>query len=396
MSGQHKSLVAFTVLWFLFGVGHRFCSGQSVETAQPRLSAYAQAYLEEGKGEMQRGSYLRAIRLFSAAIQNGADAYKLRGQAYLWTGDRDKALADITRYLSAQPSDPAAYLLRGDVAAANGHPAAALKDYRKAVKLAPSSAEAYVSRGLGYVALERYYSAVRDFETALRIDPRNLDALSNLGVVNMLANRPNEARECFNKALRLETNSRWQEILSAWLSRLPQETDAAPDPDIPPEDDFPDGEIAETEKDGTTDSTEENDSAKRALRSIGPPSCQGAGSTRHSHAAPGRKWTHLSGKWETTYMGARITMDLSHAGGNLSGIMNIRNAFGKNDTYHFEGTLGHEGTIRATHHSGHLFEGRIADNGHIAGVLTTKLGRTIPVDFSPNYTGSINTDAHAP
>ena len=83
-------------------------------------------------------------------------------------------------------------------------------------------------------------------------------------------------------------------------------------------------------------------------------------------------------------MGARITLEVSHSGTDLSGIMQVNGPFGKGDTYHFRGTVGYEGAIRATHHSGHLFEGRITENGRIVGVLTTKFGKTVPVDFSPH------------
>jgi Flp pilus assembly protein TadD len=382
LSGRNRAIDALLVLWLFFGTGHTFCCGQTMDAGHPRSSVHAHAFLEEGRRELQRGNYLRAIRLLSAAIRNGADGYKLRSQAYLRNGDRDRALTDITRCLSLQPSDPEAYLLRGDLAMENGNANAALQDYQAAVKLAPSSAEAYVSRGLGYVTLERYRSAVRDFEIALGIDPGNRDALSNLGVANMVANRPNAARECFLRAMTLEKDSRWRERLSAWLSGLPQESESVQDAELPPEDDSSDSESDGTEKNGLGSPGDRQHTERKPLRPVEPSSRQGDRSTHPMRVTSHGKWTQLSGRWDTTYRGARITMDVSHAGTTLSGIMHIHGPFGKDDTYHFNGTVDYEGNIRAAHHSGHLFEGRIGDNGRIAGVLTTKFGTTIPIDFS--------------
>ncbi len=384
LSGNRKPFAGLVLVWLVLAAGNHFCLGQTVETSVPRVSVYARAYLEEGQREMRRGSYLRAIRLFSAAIRNGANGYKLRGQAYFLSGEWDQALADVNQYLSLQPSDSAAYVLRGDIATGRGIASAAVHDYSIAVKLAPSSTDGYVSRGLAYMALERYSLAIRDFETVLSIDPRNLDALSNLGVANMLANRPHAAREFFDKAMRIETDPKWKEKLSSWVSLLPPRASAGPDRDLPPDHGLSGGESAEPGPEKISGSAEGHGSLRKLSGRTPLPALHKTPPARRLFPAPQSKWTQLSGKWEATYRGARITLEISHSGTDLSGIMKIHGPFGRDHTYHFRGTMGYDGTIRATHFSGHRFEGRITDTGSIVGTVTTKFGTTIPIDFSPH------------
>jgi hypothetical protein len=92
----------------------------------------------------------------------------------------------------------------------------------------------------------------------------------------------------------------------------------------------------------------------------------------------------LSGVWETTYMGAAITMQINQSGSAVFGVMRITGLGGKTDEYHFNGTMGYDGTLRAEHHSGHVFQGRLTEDRRLVGVLNTRFGRSINVDFSPN------------
>ena len=381
---SRMSFIMLPVLCLFMAVTPGFGHIGIVGAEEIQRPSPGRAYLEEGKREMDRGTYARAIRLFSAAIKSGANAYKLRARAYFLSGEREKALADIDRYLLAHRSDPAGHLLRGDVALSLGNPEGALSDYRAAVKLDPSSAEAYVSRGLAYLALERYSSAVRDFQAALRIDPRNLNALSNLGVAHMLANRPHAARTCFDRAMRIETHPRWRKTIARWLARLPREADSGPDPDLPVEDDCKAGESTESGKEGMAGNRESPNPVVSPSQPVQSTPRLGVRWISPRTLRPRTKGTHLSGKWETTYHGARITLDVSHSGSSLSGVMHIRSPFGQDSTYHFTGSTGFDGSIRAAHHSGHAFEGRFTKDGRIDGTVTTRFGTKLPINLAPH------------
>lgn len=344
----------------------------------------AQAYLVEGKRELQRRSYPRSIRLLTAAIQNGSstEAYKWRGKAYDLIGDRDKAVADFNYYISLNPSDPEGYCFRGDAAATGLHHDQALRDYHKALELAPSWGDAHVGRGLAYLGLESYQSAAQAFEAALKHDPGNPDALINLGLANMLAERPNRARQMFRTALETERDSLWKEKLRTWISALP---------------DMPDADFAAEPLVGKPNLDESKSVLGASEPSPAPatrpvkPSPQDSGAEAKPSRPPGpyahhraAEWNGLSGTWQTSHMGAQITLEINQSGSILSGVMRISGLGGKTDVYHFTGSMDYDGGIRVAHHSGHVFEGRMTEGRRLVGVLTTKYGKSIPVDFGPH------------
>lgn len=367
------ALIAVCPLWL-------WDTARALETHQ---DSHGHAYLEEGKREMQRRNYARAIRLLSAAIKDGVNAYQWRGEAYFMSGDKKKALDDINECIRLQPSHVSGLLLRGDVALSNGNAAAALNDYSAAVKLSPDSARARVSRGLASMALERYGTAVRDFERALELEPRKQDALTNLGLANMLCNRPRAARAAFTAALSQETDERWQGRIAEWLARLPPESDTAADRDLPAESADPDDEVSRIAQETVAGSPAGLDTRNNSVLPAPHASPQRIAAIPRRPALPRWKGAHLSGKWEATYRGVQITLDVSQTGTSLSGVLKVHGPFGKESTYHFTGTAGYDGSIRVAHHSGHAFEGRATDDGRLVGTLTTRFGTSFPIDFAP-------------
>ena len=72
--------------------------------------------------------------------------YSIRGDAYQWKDDYDRAIAD----------------------------------YTQAIRLNPDDAYAYYSRGKAYHWKDDYDRAIADYEQALRIDPGHTRAKNNL------------------------------------------------------------------------------------------------------------------------------------------------------------------------------------------------------------------------
>lgn len=62
--------------------------------------------------------------------------------------------------------------------------------------------------------------------------------------------------------------------------------------------------------------------------------------------------------------------------GKVRGVLLLRTMSGKTDTYHFDGTL-EDGTIRASHNSGHRFKGTFPSTEEVKGTITLKSGRSI-------------------
>ena len=183
----------------------------------------AERYIAEGREQLAKKRFRKALRLFSAAIRadrDAASAYKLRGRVYEHIGRTVRAERDYTRYIDLRPRDPRGYILRGDIYNFNFEHAKALEDYDTAMRLAPFDGSVHMSRGLAYMALGKYHLAIQDYQRALKKDPENSEVMGNLGVAYMLARDPIKAVDCFHKALAWETNPRWRERMAKWRDKL--------------------------------------------------------------------------------------------------------------------------------------------------------------------------------
>jgi len=90
---------------------------------------------------------------------------------------------------------------------------------------------------------------------------------------------------------------------------------------------------------------------------------------------------NMSGKWVAHVMGAKVVVRVDQKGSAISGVAYVYSPLGKKDTYHFQGQIAGS-NVQAVHHSGHMFTGRIEDDGGVSGVLRTKKGHRIPVHAS--------------
>jgi tetratricopeptide (TPR) repeat protein len=332
---------------------------------QERILKSGQAFLEEGRRELARGAYLRSIRVLTEAINKGADpeALKLRGQAQNAVAAFDKAIADFSSYIAARSTDPEGYVLRGDAYKSNLKHEKALPDYLRAIELDPSSVQAHLGRGIAYLSMEQYGSAIKDFRFVLERDPQNSDALVNLGLAYMLANRPVEAKKYFQEALETEQDPKWRLQLAGYIKDLPSVTDPARLPEVSEENEQPDRELQRTPR----------------ANSEKPP-VELPKDSRIARVAPGVNKTALSGTWEGSYMGSRLSIKFQQSGRNVNGVLRIQGRAGIEDVYHFSGTYD-RGNIVASHSDGHHFHGRLTGDRRLVGVVTTSKGAKFNLDL---------------
>jgi tetratricopeptide (TPR) repeat protein len=331
---------------------------------QRRVLNTGQAFLEEGKRELERGGYVRAIRVLSNAIAKGADpeALKLRGQAYEFLGESAKALSDYSSYIGARNADPDGYLLRGDAYNADNNYEKALADFTRAIELDPSSEDAYLGSGIAYLGLEQYELATKEFRNLLQHDPGNMDALTNLGLAYMLSGRQDEAKECFQRVLNEEKDSKWRARLASWM-RGPTGIEEAP-------------VIAERPGPSGGDSKE---AASRDEEHLDSRSIRALIHSRRAAAASGASPGGLSGTWEGQYMGSKLSLQFQQSGRAVNGTIRVQPAAGPENTLKFAGTF-ENGRVVASHASGCTFTGTLTDDRRIVGVLTTPDGARIQVD----------------
>ena len=203
---------------------------------------YREAYNNMGLVHKERGSYDRAIALFTKAIMLYGKkfyfdpVYNL-ANTYENKGDYDRAIDIYQRLLTRTPDSAQLHNNLGIAYQKQGRFELALKHYRRAVELDPVNVEArnnlgvwYYSNGMydkaileykqilelkpdnvevrcnlgtAYNNMGLYDKAIVEFKEALRIKPRSLEALNNLGMSYKKKGSYDQAIEAFNKALEI-------------------------------------------------------------------------------------------------------------------------------------------------------------------------------------------------
>ncbi len=113
----------------------------------------------------------------------GVSAYwwDLRGQAYLGTGQADKAVEAFEAAIAARPGTPDLHNRLGTALVRAGRPGEAIGSFRTALELAPVYAQAYVNLGGALATIGRAAEAVAMLRRGLRRapdHPRLLQALA--------------------------------------------------------------------------------------------------------------------------------------------------------------------------------------------------------------------------
>lgn len=143
---------------------------------------------------------------YTALIEMGtADAglLVLRAGCYKKTGESDKALSDISKFLELYPENRNALSFAGKVEAQAGDNLKALDYFSKNLKLHPNDPECYVDRANSYFVSGTWISAIQDYSMALDIQPSDPDIWLNKGISLLNAGRTEDACHDFRVAMRL-------------------------------------------------------------------------------------------------------------------------------------------------------------------------------------------------
>jgi tetratricopeptide (TPR) repeat protein len=147
-----------------------------------------------------------ASSTYTQLLNSGvADAglYLLRAECYNKTGESDKALNDVKKYLEIYPQNSAALSLAGKVEAKSGDNLQALQYFSQNLKLHPNDPECYIDRANSYFISKSWDMAINDYSMSLDLKPDNSDAWLNKGIA--LLNKGNKEDAChdFRKAFSL-------------------------------------------------------------------------------------------------------------------------------------------------------------------------------------------------
>jgi tetratricopeptide (TPR) repeat protein len=119
--------------------------------------------------------------LFALLPQPAGNAYHLRGCDHYANKRFDDALADLTRAVVLDPSNPQGWHNRGTVWASKKEYEKAVADYTKAHELEPIALRPLTLRGDAWFALKEFDKAIEDYTEAIKWHPRHAEAYRSRG-----------------------------------------------------------------------------------------------------------------------------------------------------------------------------------------------------------------------
>jgi tetratricopeptide (TPR) repeat protein len=138
---------------------------------------HAQESYDAGVRLIRDTHYEQAILNFDRTIElqpEFADAYRMRGKAYLAETKPDAAIQDFTKLAQMRPSDPEPLVERGFAYLDKKDYASAIADAVRALALNPRMGRAYNLRATALRATGDREKALADFTRAVELEP-NLD-----------------------------------------------------------------------------------------------------------------------------------------------------------------------------------------------------------------------------
>jgi tetratricopeptide (TPR) repeat protein len=127
----------------------------------------------------------------------------LRAESFNKTGETDKALKDISKYLELYPENKKALSFAGKVEAQSGDNLKALNYFSKNLKLHPDDPECYIDRANSYFVSRTWDSAIGDYSMALDLQPSNSETWLNKGVSLLSTGKTADACHDFRAAMNL-------------------------------------------------------------------------------------------------------------------------------------------------------------------------------------------------
>jgi len=172
-------------------------------TMEPENESYLRflAKAQEASGN-QAGASLTYSKLLDLGIPD-ANLLIFRAECYRKTGETDKALADVNKYLEFYPDSRKALSFAGKIEIAAGDNLKALEYFSENLKLHPNDPECYIDRANSYFASKSWDWAAKDYSMALDLKPDISDAWLNKGIALVNSGRTDDACHDFRKSFNL-------------------------------------------------------------------------------------------------------------------------------------------------------------------------------------------------
>ena len=148
------------------------------------------------------GASVTYSQLLSSGVAD-AELLILRADCYRKTGETQKSLTDIEKYLEIYPENKSAISLAGKVEALSGDNLKAIEYYSENLKLHPNDAECYIDRANSYFVSKSWDWAINDYSMSLDLKPGNSEIWLNKGIALLNSGKKEDACHDFRKSLSL-------------------------------------------------------------------------------------------------------------------------------------------------------------------------------------------------
>ncbi|MCX6825848.1 MAG: tetratricopeptide repeat protein [candidate division Zixibacteria bacterium] len=152
----------------------------------------AENFFSQGNSALAANNYQKAIEGYTEALKlspNFKEAYSRRAEAYVRTGDNEKASAD--------------YIRLGEIQRLNNNGSMAISAFSSALTYSPNNLSAIVGRGGARLDNGDYRPALIDFEAALKLDNQFYPALFGGGICQFRLGNNKQADKYFKNAYKI-------------------------------------------------------------------------------------------------------------------------------------------------------------------------------------------------
>jgi tetratricopeptide (TPR) repeat protein len=152
------------------------------------------------RGDSAGGPAPTAAEKVDAAV---ADRWLVSAEQSLGSGDRDRAVRELSRAIEINPTLTTAHMAMGDIYRTERNYAAAEKAYARAAEIEPGSFDAQYYHGLMLHLLNRANEAIGAYLRALDVKPEDFQANLNVATAYLQIGEPAQGVVYAERAVRL-------------------------------------------------------------------------------------------------------------------------------------------------------------------------------------------------
>jgi tetratricopeptide (TPR) repeat protein len=154
--------------------------------------------------------FSKALLLLEQApeAQTSIELRQMLAEAYIWTGQMDKAGNVIAGLLRDSPDSANAHMLLAQAYDGQGKADEAIREFQAAAQAKDSEPNVHFGLGYLYWRDKKYDDAQREFERELSFDPANALALAYWGDIEFKREHAGHAQELLDKSIALQADVR--------------------------------------------------------------------------------------------------------------------------------------------------------------------------------------------